>query len=402
MTYEGAVDIEAISDPRERRAIELQISEFGQTPRQLFTSPHARRKPRAEWADVPPGAADASTEAHAHASAAAPAGYSASAAGSASEQPTSTPRKAVPGPANWLGEGRRPVPTKRLRPHRDAVTGLAFDASSRYVYTASLDQFFKSHTLADEKQVRSVNLCSLSLSSLAAVPGEDGLVAVGAYSDHVYVYSSETGSIAETLSSHHAAVSALAVQDELLVSASWDSSIKVWERRGRKYASMPIGDLQEHNSEVLAVALSPDKRLVVSGDSSGMLVLWTLADMAMEREFDSHADAVSSLAFSPDSRCVVSASKDGTVRVHEIAGGTLFETRADAAVHCVLTDGKVVLAGGESGRLLAWELASGAQILSGPATSSAIHSMSVSKDCSTLGLGCADGSVHIFDLQQSP
>jgi hypothetical protein len=33
MTYEGHVDLEKIFDPIERNAIEVQITEFGQTPR---------------------------------------------------------------------------------------------------------------------------------------------------------------------------------------------------------------------------------------------------------------------------------------------------------------------------------------------------------------------------------
>jgi hypothetical protein len=44
-TYEGNVNIEAIADPVERRAIELQINEFGQTPKQLFKIPHPPRTP---------------------------------------------------------------------------------------------------------------------------------------------------------------------------------------------------------------------------------------------------------------------------------------------------------------------------------------------------------------------
>lgn len=43
MTYEGNVDLESIHDPVERNAIEVQISEFGQTPRQLFKKPHPEK-----------------------------------------------------------------------------------------------------------------------------------------------------------------------------------------------------------------------------------------------------------------------------------------------------------------------------------------------------------------------
>ena len=44
LSYEGAVNIDAIEDPVERRSIEMQIREFGQTPKQIFTTPHPPRR----------------------------------------------------------------------------------------------------------------------------------------------------------------------------------------------------------------------------------------------------------------------------------------------------------------------------------------------------------------------
>ncbi len=43
LTYEGSVDLEKVTNPRERSAYETQIEEFGQTPKQLFSGPHPRR-----------------------------------------------------------------------------------------------------------------------------------------------------------------------------------------------------------------------------------------------------------------------------------------------------------------------------------------------------------------------
>ena len=44
LTYEGAVDLDAVEDPRERAALEAQVNEFGQTPKQLFAAPHPPRR----------------------------------------------------------------------------------------------------------------------------------------------------------------------------------------------------------------------------------------------------------------------------------------------------------------------------------------------------------------------
>ncbi|DBA77988.1 hypothetical protein WJX77_012160 [Trebouxia sp. C0004] len=43
LTYEGAVDIESMTNKQHRAALESQINEFGQCPRQLFKEPHPPR-----------------------------------------------------------------------------------------------------------------------------------------------------------------------------------------------------------------------------------------------------------------------------------------------------------------------------------------------------------------------
>lgn len=40
LCYEGSVDLDQINDLAARHALEVQISEFGQIPKQLFDKPH--------------------------------------------------------------------------------------------------------------------------------------------------------------------------------------------------------------------------------------------------------------------------------------------------------------------------------------------------------------------------
>jgi hypothetical protein len=40
------VDLESIIDPVEKKALRVQINEFGQTPKQLFKIPHPSRDAR--------------------------------------------------------------------------------------------------------------------------------------------------------------------------------------------------------------------------------------------------------------------------------------------------------------------------------------------------------------------
>ena len=40
VTYQGRINLEQLSDPVQRAALEVQITEFGQTPKQVFTQVH--------------------------------------------------------------------------------------------------------------------------------------------------------------------------------------------------------------------------------------------------------------------------------------------------------------------------------------------------------------------------
>jgi factor associated with neutral sphingomyelinase activation len=48
LTYEGAVNLDSISDPNMRNSVIAQVREFGQTPKQVFTTPHPKRKVKSE------------------------------------------------------------------------------------------------------------------------------------------------------------------------------------------------------------------------------------------------------------------------------------------------------------------------------------------------------------------
>lgn len=43
LCYEGSIDLDSVKDLAARHAFEVQISEFGQIPKQLFDRPHVQR-----------------------------------------------------------------------------------------------------------------------------------------------------------------------------------------------------------------------------------------------------------------------------------------------------------------------------------------------------------------------
>jgi WD40 repeat protein len=75
---------------------------------------------------------------------------------------------------------------------------------------------------------------------------------------------------------------------------------------------------QAHARPVRSLALSPDERLVASGDEGGEVRTWSL-DGEAGRTFPGHHDRVTGLVFADGGRVLASSSWDGSVRTWDEA-----------------------------------------------------------------------------------
>ena len=152
LTYEGSVDIEAEMDPGQRAALEAQILEFGQTPTQLFTSPHP---PRAVGGGGGSGGGNSSGRASFDAAAAEGNGV-----GGASTASVYRPR-GLSGLKNGEEENEKEPPWQEglappkvwKRIHRDVVTGVQLTRDGQRIVTISKDGFLKVNCLERDKQL---------------------------------------------------------------------------------------------------------------------------------------------------------------------------------------------------------------------------------------------------------
>ncbi|HSS49527.1 MAG TPA: TIR domain-containing protein [Thermoanaerobaculia bacterium] len=136
------------------------------------------------------------------------------------------------------------------------------------------------------------------------------------YSWMLQVWDVENGQTLQTLEGHSHVVRALAVLDSgRVVSGSGDSTLRVWDVE----SGQTLQILEGHSHSVRALAVL-DSRRVVSGSDDRTLRVWNVESGEVECLFTLDAP-VTAVAVSPDRRLVVAGDQSGRVHFFDLVEG---------------------------------------------------------------------------------
>lgn len=116
-----------------------------------------------------------------------------------------------------------------------------------------------------------------------------------------------------TLMGHSHIVRSLAISTDgkILVSGSWDQTIKIWQLETGEL----LHTLKGHRDRVYAIALSPDAQIIASGSADKTIKLWHLQTGELLGTFTGHTHIVTALAFTASGEMLVSGSLDKTIKI---------------------------------------------------------------------------------------
>ncbi|XP_076828575.1 protein FAN [Brachyhypopomus gauderio] len=388
LTYEGGIDCDSIEDPDQKIAMLTQILEFGQTPRQLFTTPHPQRiTPRFHSISIGTSTSATSSEMS-----------PVSPSMESFEDLTEESKKLA-----WSNMNKLTLQSSH-KIHKEAVTGIAVPLSGTSIFSTSQDSTMKMLSKENGGLQRSVSFSNMALSSCIMLP-EDKTVVCSSWDNNVYFYSIAYGRRQDTLMGHDDAVSQVCWRDDQLYTASWDSTVKVWkcvaaDISSNKRTGFELLAELEHESGVNTIALSPAGTLLGSGTKEGTLSVWDLDSFSLLHQLPCHSGKIHQVAFSPDSRNILSVGEDSCLKVTDVQTGMLLSNvLAEDEQRCFCWDGSTVLSGGQSGDLLVWDLLTSKVIHKIPAHSGQVTCIWINEQCSSVITGGEDKQIMLWKPQ---
>jgi WD40 repeat protein len=276
-----------------------------------------------------------------------------------------------------------------------ALAALGGDGSVRVWNAVTGDPLT---TIERTEHPKTVSCIAFSPDGKWIVVGE-AFVKAKVYTAKVELLDAVAGKEVRALVTHHWEVESVAFSRDgtLLVSSNWDRKVRIFE--------FPSGNQVrdfESESKPVCVAISPDSKVIASGDLSPAVTLWDREGGKEIRRLTGQTSRIWSVAFSPDGQRLASASADGSTVIWNVSTGQSLYTlsgHVGAVMSAVFSpDGKFVVSGGADDTVRFWDAATG-QNLETLGAHSGVWQVAFSPDGKYLAAGYADGTVNIWKKQ---
>ncbi|BAZ40679.1 WD-40 repeat protein [Calothrix sp. NIES-4101] len=187
---------------------------------------------------------------------------------------------------------------------------------------------------------------------------------------------------------------------KLLATGDMDGQIHLWQMVDGKN----LLTFKGHEGVVWTVAFSPDGQTLASGGYDGLIKLWDTQTGNCLTTLDKHKGIVWSVSFSPDGRTLASGSLDTSIRLWDIyLGKCLKILHGHTSAVCSVRfnpDGSILASGSQDCDIRLWNVSTGIciKILSGH--DGRVCSVRFSPDGKTLASGSSDHSVRLWDVSK--
>ncbi|MBD2438424.1 serine/threonine-protein kinase [Nostoc sp. FACHB-110] len=161
--------------------------------------------------------------------------------------------------------------------------------------------------------------------------------------------------------------------------------------------------LTGHNNNVKSLAITPDGQTLVSGSSDQTIKVWNLANGSLIGTLLSHSSGVISVAISSDGQTLASSSNDQTIKIWNLKTRALIRTLRghEGAVWSVAIspDGQTLVSASGDKTIKIWNLVTGNLIRTLTGHTTSVWAVAISPDGQIIVSGSNDKTIKIWNFK---
>ena len=164
---------------------------------------------------------------------------------------------------------------KTFSHHTAPVTAVLFAPSGNVILSSSADGSVNAYDLVRYRLFRTFATPTPAQLSCLCTDNSGELVIVGSSDPfELFIFSMQTGRLLDVLPGHEGPVSGLAFSPSLslLLSSSWDKTVKLWD----PFEGKGCVETLQHDSEVLCLAVSPSGLQLAAALLDGSVSVWDI------------------------------------------------------------------------------------------------------------------------------
>ncbi|XP_043507694.1 protein FAN-like isoform X2 [Frieseomelitta varia] len=377
LCYEGAVDLDTIRDINDRHGLEIQIMEFGQIPKQIFTLPHPKRS-----------------------------------VFMLNKLHTKTISVSIENEIDKENPIEKTFKLHELimfQSHKESVSSIILRSKEEIneVISVGQDGMLKLYSIKNKKLTRNVSLSSLPLSSCVSyyTSSHRNILVAGSWDNTLIFYDIEFGRVIDVLQGHEDAVSclALSVTRRIIISGSWDCTAKVWQSytSGTKIkpAECLIAQL-DHDAKVTCINISGDETLLVSGTEDGEIFLWNMDTYNLQFTAKAHNCKINAMVFDQEGKSIISCAEDKVLNIIDVYTSTqIYRTTIEYEPLTLTWFKSFLLIGDNNGNINVWNRQGAVFITQIRCHDGPINTLSVSIENNIVLTGGRDRKIIVWDCK---
>jgi WD40 repeat protein len=188
---------------------------------------------------------------------------------------------------------------------------------------------------------------------------------------------------------------AFSPDDRMLITAG--EKLCLWEVA----TGYEVTQIQGHKAEISAISLSPDGKLLASGDKSGVIKLWDIIARKEIRTLREETTEVKALAFNSQATTLACLDVDGRVTVLEARSGKKLNTvKVPGDSFALRQGGDLIAAVSQGFAITLWSVSSGKQVreLKGTGEGAGVSTLTFGSGRILAGIGNFSGPLRGWDI----